>query len=246
MDRRTLDLIDSLPSALGDERWWETCLGGLRSLGVESVCYVARPFAGGTVEHGLTASSFIRSTHPDEWARAVLDTGGLDQDVTAVRAFGGTDVVPWHDESLWDDASAEQRRINDLENELGLRVGVTLSLGRGAFGTTSGIGLCTPHVRAESFDAYRKEHAVGMQALAALLEGGLAGERSKLMVKLSPRERDVMTLLAAGFRPDEIARRLHRSPKTINNVVEQAKRRLKACTRDHAVAKAVWLGLVTP
>ena len=246
MSPRTLELIDSLPAVEDDGRWWDACIDGLRDRGVESVCYCVAPFTCGAVPRDFAASVFVRSTHPEEWVQTVLDTGLLEQDLTAELALAGTDVVPWSDESLWDHASPEQRRLSELEKDLGMDVGATLALRRGDSGMLSGIGLRTPHVEPEAFDGYWAEHGDEIGLLASLLDDGLVGERSKLIVKLSPREHDVVTLLAAGYRPGEIARRLHRSPKTINNVVEQAKRRLKARTRDHAVAKAVWLGLVAP
>jgi DNA-binding CsgD family transcriptional regulator len=50
--------------------------------------------------------------------------------------------------------------------------------------------------------------------------------------------------LAAGLRPDEIADRLVIGYRRVDKYVVIAKEKLRARTRDHAVARAVILGLI--
>lgn len=61
---------------------------------------------------------------------------------------------------------------------------------------------------------------------------------------LTAREQEVLTLLAEGFAPDEIADRLYISTRTVGTHVEHVFRKLGVRTRAQAVAVAFREGLV--
>jgi DNA-binding NarL/FixJ family response regulator len=61
---------------------------------------------------------------------------------------------------------------------------------------------------------------------------------------LSPREREVMALLAEGLKGPQIAERLMISPATVRTHVENAMEKLEARTRVHAIAIALRQGLL--
>jgi DNA-binding NarL/FixJ family response regulator len=75
----------------------------------------------------------------------------------------------------------------------------------------------------------------------ALARVALAGARSKPM--LTPRESEVLALVADGLSHEEIGRRLSISPETVRTHVRKACERLNARTRTHAVATALRLGI---
>lgn len=56
---------------------------------------------------------------------------------------------------------------------------------------------------------------------------------------LSPREREVMALLAGGLKGPQVAERLRISPDTVRTHVENAMNKLDARTRAHAIAIAL-------
>jgi DNA-binding NarL/FixJ family response regulator len=62
--------------------------------------------------------------------------------------------------------------------------------------------------------------------------------------KLTPRELDVLRLLAEGFQHEEIGRRLGISSETVRTHLRKASDRLGATTRTQAVATALRLGLI--
>jgi len=64
--------------------------------------------------------------------------------------------------------------------------------------------------------------------------------------RLSPRERECLLWLTAGLRSDRIAERLGLSRATVDLHLTRARRRLRAATREQAVAKALTLGLLSP
>jgi DNA-binding NarL/FixJ family response regulator len=68
--------------------------------------------------------------------------------------------------------------------------------------------------------------------------GGKPSEVEKLL-HLSPRERQILELLAEGLRVKEIAERLELSPATVHTHVRNAIAKLEVDTRTEAVALAV-------
>jgi len=69
-----------------------------------------------------------------------------------------------------------------------------------------------------------------------------AGARGR---KLTPRELDVLGLLAEGLQHEEIGRRLGISSETVRTHLRKASTRLGASTRTQAVATALRRGLIT-
>jgi PAS domain S-box-containing protein len=63
-------------------------------------------------------------------------------------------------------------------------------------------------------------------------------------VRLTDREREIMTLVASGLHGAEIAERLFLSPETIKSHVHNAMGKLGAHTRAHAVAIALVTGQI--
>lgn len=61
---------------------------------------------------------------------------------------------------------------------------------------------------------------------------------------LSPRERDCLIHLAAGLRTQQIADRLDIKPVTVELHVRRARMKLKAATREQALAKAISMRLL--
>lgn len=56
-------------------------------------------------------------------------------------------------------------------------------------------------------------------------------------MELSPKELEVLTLVACGYVDKEIARQLNISPKTVDSHLTKILLKLNARTRTHAVAK---------
>jgi PAS domain S-box-containing protein len=59
---------------------------------------------------------------------------------------------------------------------------------------------------------------------------------------LSPREREVLRLVAQGATGDEVARQLQLSPETVRRHVRRARDKLGAANRSHAIALALQRG----
>jgi DNA-binding NarL/FixJ family response regulator len=88
-----------------------------------------------------------------------------------------------------------------------------------------------------------------IRALEAALAGNsyldpALGKLNKPSSVLTPRELDVLGLLAEGLQHEEIGRRLGISSETVRTHLRKASSRLGAATRTQAVATALRLGLI--
>jgi DNA-binding NarL/FixJ family response regulator len=88
-----------------------------------------------------------------------------------------------------------------------------------------------------------------IRALEAALAGNsyldpALGKLNKPSSALTPRELDVLGLLAEGLQHEEIGRRLGISSETVRTHLRKASSRLGAATRTQAVATALRLGLI--
>ena len=71
-------------------------------------------------------------------------------------------------------------------------------------------------------------------------------ERDDALAELTPREREVLSLLASGRSSKEIARRLVISPRTVSTHVQHILAKLDVSNRARAIALAHRAGLVDP
>lgn len=78
--------------------------------------------------------------------------------------------------------------------------------------------------------------------LAGVLAGGDASGR---LSALTPREREILRLLADGMRNEDVGKHLHLSPFTVRTHVQNAMEKLEADTRTQAVATALRQSLIT-
>jgi DNA-binding CsgD family transcriptional regulator len=63
---------------------------------------------------------------------------------------------------------------------------------------------------------------------------------------LTPRERQIVEMLARGATGEQIAQELVLSPETVQKHVHNAKRKIGAATRAHLIALALTRGLIDP
>jgi PAS domain S-box-containing protein len=102
-------------------------------------------------------------------------------------------------------------------------------------------------VRAQHLPLSRDDAIVGVLILAF----GAAQSPSQLIEldpqpRLTPRQREVLDLIAAGLSTSEIATKLTLSPETVRNHVRSVFRELNVHTRLEAIAAARRLGLLAP
>lgn len=93
------------------------------------------------------------------------------------------------------------------------------------------------------FGALQSPLAVALHAAHERLSEALRSQAWK-SATLSPRERDCLSGLATGKHFGEISDWLEISYGTVEFHVRNARRKLQAATREQAVARAIWSGLI--
>ena len=86
--------------------------------------------------------------------------------------------------------------------------------------------------------------AEGRPYVDAVLAARAMGDRSSGTTALTPRETDVLRLLAEGLTHEQVGRRLQISAETARTHLRKACERLGVATRTGAVARAIRLGLI--
>ena len=174
----------------------------------------------GRASDGVEALSLIRSLAPD---LALIDVNMPYLDgVELLRLIAGDDASP--------------RVVVYSGQRDPARAREALAAGASAF-VLKGVAL-TELMRAV------QSVADGGTYVDAEIAAALGGPKSERPPELTPREREVLRLLAVGLRGDEIAGRLSISSLTVRTHVKHVMEKLKATTRTEAVAIALRRSLI--
>ena len=195
---------------------------------------------------GFSKTMLWKSSHSAAFFDAFGEEAALDFDPSIGHCLASRDVMLWHHDDEWASAPPSLRKRVSIERDLGLHVGVTIPAGRFCPAHIGGIGVSMPDVRLAEFDRYWLDKGQNIVAICGLIDLGMRNQHMADLVRLSPRERECLEWLAAGLRPDQIADRLAIGSKSVEKYISGAKRKLKATTRDHAIAKALILGVIAP
>lgn len=199
-------------------------------------------------EFNFSNALFSHHTYGAAWDAISSDKPSIDDDPTTRRMLAGEDFIEWVPENMEyyaKDLSPAQLKHIDAEHRLGMKFGCTIALDRSALGI-SGIGIWTggvttiPEFR-HLWDRVGREIVQG----ATMLDLHVRNEKPNLLIGLTPREIDCISWLATGLRPSEICWKLKISEKTFEKHIANAKVKLKARTRDNAVAKSILFGLIS-
>lgn len=230
------------------DAFWKSCSDTLSRCGVTGFGYGMIPFSTDAAINGYSDAGFFKHTYPAEWKAASGAAKPVDNDVSVELIIDGTPELIWNDPSLLDEASEDQLQQDELDNDIGMRFGASLALDHNAFGQAiSGVGLWVSDTRSDKgFAQYWGHHRGTLSKICHILDEGLRGSHAKLLVNLTPRERDCLTYLAIGKRPKEIAWTLSISVSSVRKYLISASNKLGADTLNHAVSKALVLNLIQP
>ncbi len=231
-------------AASDDDHRWQLLNGQLSMFGVTSILFGMCCSVKEREIVGLTKSLIIRSNHPEEYFETFGADTLLDNDITAQALFDFQDNVIWSDENVWSNASPQERKQAEIECDLGLRVGVSISVHEIA-GPAAGFGLNMANIRGEDFPQFFSENQAGIKGICYSYFEVCGKQRGKGVVTLTPRELDCIAFLAAGFGPDAIADKMGISYKTLEKHLANSRLKLGARTREQAIARAMSLNLIS-
>jgi len=229
------------------EEYWAKCVRAFDSFGVTGIGYGVVPMLSKVKESSPTEATFFRHTYMPEWERVVGKERLLDDDVTTQLMYEQHEEIDWNADPDELGATKENKRLYELEQDLGLIWGKTLLLSHHSRNSvSSGIGLHVNNVCSDiEFDKYWAEYGKTLRSISELLNIGMLGQHSDAIVRLTGREKDYLYWSAMGLDRFETARRLGISENTLDKPIASAKRKLRARSTSQAVAKAVLLGLIS-
>lgn len=246
MTPELIELAGDLRETSSLDAFWSRINQEFAKFGVSSIFYGALASRQQYVDNKRTKAVLWKSNHPKEWFELFGKDTFLDGELTAELCVQGHDVVLWHHDHLWQNATPEQKKRCSIERDLGLDVGFSIPLTAISRGIYGGIGVATKDLTSVEFERLWQAHSQTLLGICQMLDVGMRAEHLATMIGLSNRERECLTLLANGLRPGQIADRLGVGPGSINKYIDGGRHKLNATTRDQAVAKALIFGAITP
>lgn len=145
-------------------------------------------------------------------------------------------------------SEGERALIAAFGEESGLRTGSSITIKRDSLGRGSGFNILSSLGRdafLETFERHRTDLVMGAQFVASGLQAEPIRQPDDAS-RLTVRECDCLAFVASGLRIAEIAQRLGVSVVTVEFHLRNARQKLGAQTRDHAVALALMRGAINP
>lgn len=231
------EVVKSVP--IGTE-FFQAFVMSILPLGVTDISYLAI----GPMKFvpKIQPKDLFFTTYGQDMLRQLGGMSGFVDDLTRVRAGQGLDTN-WTDAAIWNNATALQKQMYLMEYEAGLRNGYTHVLGKLGQMTVS-IGLRMDGLTGTEFEKHWPALSKIILPIVHVMHCHFIKGHLPAQYSLSQREKDVLSWLATGLRPDEIAHKLAVGYRTIDKYIVSAKTKLDANSRDHAVARALSLGLL--
>jgi DNA-binding CsgD family transcriptional regulator len=240
MSNHLIEFEECLANTRGASAGFKLVQQALMKLGVDDFSYTRlSPIS---LDNRISARNVIFTTYNASMMRKLGGFQGFADDLTRLRAEVGLDTV-WTDDSAWDRATPLQMYQYELQRAGGLRNGYTHVLGKIGV-TTATIGLRLDTLSATEFRKDWPQLSKIILPIAQIMHRHFNKHHVPQNDKLSAREKDVLLWLAMGLRPEEIADQLNIGYRCVDKYIVSAKDRLGAKSRDHAVARALSLGLL--
>lgn len=240
MQASLLDFNEAIKTCHSTADFFHTFEQTLRNYGVLHMSYGALSSQSGQIS--IKQVDLFHVSYPPSLRRAVGGLRRYSDDLTICRAQCGLDTI-WTDQSLWTDATKVQIAQNNREIEAGVRLGYTHVLGNFGLKKAS-IGFDLSGMADSEFHKNWAELSKIILPIAQVMHTHFTKTHLSKHYNLTPREMDVLSWLVMGLRPDEIADKLSVGYRTVDKYVVSAKAKLGANTRDHAVARALAMGLL--
>lgn len=191
--------------------------------------------------YNVIIDAFYISYSPS-FCASVGGKADFSQDLTTKRALQGLDTN-WNDNAVWSNATAQQSAIHNRAKNAGVVLGYTHVLAKSGCQTTA-LGIRMDHLTAQEFETDWPRLSASILPMAQGMHGQFTQSYLPQHFGLTRREKEVLSCLAIGFRPEEIADYLAIGYRTVDKYIVSAKEKLSATTRDHAVVRAISLGLL--
>ena len=239
-----LDLFESLLSCGTVEALHATTASIVGQLGFDHFIY------GVQVNTSLTRPyQFILNGYPKEWRAHYVEHNYQEIDPTYYHCITKRQTIP----VIWDNRvfkGSKETRMRNESKEFGLLYGASFAV-HGGHGEAAMLSL------ASSQDSYRAQQDIlsiigKSQLLACYLHEAIQrivlskGPLLLTKMELTLREKECLLWAAEGKTGGEIADILQITERTVTFHLQNAGNKMGASNRQHAIARALSMGLITP
>ena len=178
------------------------------------------------------------SNYPRPWQVVYHESRFAEIDPVVMAAMRAEEAFSWSAEALALDATQEQRVFLQIAREFGVSAGTSIPV-IGGYGRTSLFTLASSGRR----EGCRISCPVLAAMVATLVD--VHAERCRHdeppvhQVRLTKREKSCLSWVAKGYRDSETAKLLGTTERTVEFHLRNARRKLMAENRTHAVALAI-------
>ncbi|MFT6773120.1 MAG: DNA-binding CsgD family transcriptional regulator [Paracoccaceae bacterium] len=240
MNNRLQTIVESLPEET-DSASMSRMLQKMRATyDLDNAIYYALSMGG-----DRAGQEFGAMTYAPEWHRRYEESKYRDVDPVVQAAVGGFAPVDWR---TLDWTGRPVRRLLSEAHEFrvgnqGLSIPIHGPQGQFAMFTIS------KQCPEEEWDKLLSEISQDMLLIAhythrQVAEASGVNKNVERQQKLSPREKDVLTMISAGRRRAQVADSLSISESTLRVYIDSARHKLGALNMLHAVAIAVKTGII--
>lgn len=198
-------------------------------------------------DHELIRQGLRRAFERDPDFEVVGEAGSVAEALAAIRQHGPGVVIL--DVRLPDGSGLDvARKIREADSDTGIVVLTMYAGDEQLFGALeAGASAFVPKDSpAEDVVAAARHAAVSPRAFTATdLAGAMRRRLTPSGPQLSPRERDVLALLADGLGVAQISKQLYISESTTKTHISKLYEKLGAANRTQALMTALRLGLIT-
>jgi LuxR family quorum sensing-dependent transcriptional regulator len=237
--KRTLDFIERIRQFDRYDDISRAIVSELKWFGYSSVTSWSMPRAGED-----QADCLLINTRPPEYIARYIEKNYLVRDPVVTELHRTADPFSWGDLRERRSLSRPEKSIMDEGREFGAIDGLIVPIVTPS-GSMSVFSPC-----GEQLDLSPRARAavelIGMFSVH-VLKRAVAKHPSNETARerLTPREREIMQWVATGRSDEEIAEILILAPRTVTWHVENAKRKLDAHRRTHAVVQALRFGEIS-
>jgi DNA-binding CsgD family transcriptional regulator len=239
-----LDIIESLLNCASVDELHASTKKLVHQLGYKHFIYGVRVNA--SLAHPY---QFVFSGYPNDWLTHYAESRYQDIDPAFIHCIKQRRVTPivWNEQTY---AKPDVARMLGEAGEHGVRAGVTFSI-QGGHGEAALFSLATRVDEQEARNDVRNTFAQAQLLACYLHEAIHRTVLTKQAVILSQpvlteREKECLLWAAEGKTTWEIANIIHIAERTVVFHIQNATRKMGVTTRQHAVARAVSMGIVAP
>jgi LuxR family quorum sensing-dependent transcriptional regulator len=231
--QRTFDFYERLQQMSDPEAIRRATIHEMKEFGHEYLTIWSVP------PPGSPLNGIMLNTRPESFVRHYVERNRVAQDPVVQHLRHCMRPYSWDDVRQSRQLSRSERMIMDEGRDFDMREGLTIPIitATGALSVVSPCGR-DPDVSERGKSAVEMISVIAHQAL----KRALTVRSCQDYVPLSPREREVLRLIALGHSDGEIASMLNVSATTVLAHAENAKRKLGAAKRTLAVVLALQRG----